>query len=188
MEIRDIEGAIEGILFAAGEPVPIERIADALETDASLISDTADALRDRYAFDRRGIRVVRLDGALQMCSSPEYEGCIRAALERGRQSKLTQPSLETLSVVAYFQPVTKSYIEQVRGVDSAYSVGLLQSRGLIEPCGRLPVPGRPVLYRTTRDFLRTFGIENLGELPFLPQTDARDGQLTFDAVESGDAP
>jgi segregation and condensation protein B len=161
--------------------VPTERIASALEVDESVISDVADRMRDKYAFDRRGLRIVKLDGALQMCSSPEYEAVIRSVLDMGRQPKLTTPSIETLAVVAYFGPVTRAYIEQVRGVDSSYSVGLLVSRGLIESCGRLQVPGRPMQYRTTADFLRVFGIENLGELPFLPQTQSdEDGQLTID--------
>jgi segregation and condensation protein B len=175
LEIRDIEAAIEGILFASGEPVPTERIAAVLGTDAGLVSDVADAMRDRYAFDRRGIRLVRIENSLQLCSSPEYADTIRLALETGRQPQLTQPALETLAVVAYFQPVTKAYIEQVRGVDSSYTVGLLQSRGLVEPRGRLHVPGRPVLYGTTADFLRTFGITTLEELPLLPRVEAEEG-------------
>lgn len=178
MEIRDIEGAIEGILFASGEPVSAERIAAVLAVNKDIVLDVADRMMDYYSFERRGIRLVKLDGALQLCSSPEYAEYIRMALETRKPPQLTQPALEVLAVIAYFQPVTRAYIDQVRGVDSAYTVGLLNERGLIEPCGRLAAPGRPVLYRTTKTFLRTFGISSLNELPELPEaSDDSDEQI-----------
>ncbi len=120
-----------------------------------------------------------------MCSSPEYANYIRLALETRKQPQLTKPALEVLAIVAYFQPVTRGYIDQVRGVESAYTVGLLQERGLIEPCGRLQAPGRPVLYKTTEGFLRTFGIESLEQLPELPDSQEEpDGQITIkNAIE-----
>ena len=172
MEIRDIEGALEGILFASGEPVSTDRIAGVLAVDKDIILDVAQRLSDKYSFERRGIRLVKLDNALQLCSAPEYADYIRMALETRTPPQLTQPALEVLAIVAYFQPVTRAYIDQVRGVDSNYTVGILNDRGLIEPCGRLAVPGRPVLYRTTSAFLRTFGIESLSELPELPEMDS----------------
>ncbi len=178
MELRDIEGALEGILFASGEPVKEGRIAAVLGVDRQRIADTAARLADKYAYERRGIRIVRMEDSLQMCSSPEYADTIRMALETRKPPQLSQPALEVLAIVAYYQPVTRVYIEQVRGVDSSYTVNLLQERGLIEPCGRLAVPGRPVLYRTTSAFLRTFGIESLQELPDLPESNEdADGQL-----------
>ena len=181
MEIRDIEGAIEGILFASGEPVSMERIAAVLGVEKQLVSDAADVVADRYSFERRGIRLVRMENQLQLCSSPEYADYIRLALETRKQPQLTQPALEVLSIVAYFQPVTRTYIEQVRGVDSSYTVGLLEDRGLIEQCGRLPVPGRPVLFRTTKVFLRCFGISSLDELPPMPDiTEDMQGQLKLE--------
>jgi len=183
MEIRDIEGAIEGILFASGEPVREDRIAAVLGVDRQLISDTANVLMDKYSYERRGIRLVRLEDSLQLCSSPEYADYIRLALETRKPPQLTQPAMEVLAVVAYYQPVTRVYIEQVRGVDSSYTVSLLQERGLIEPCGRLAVPGRPVLYRTTAAFLRTFGISSLEELPELPESaEEKDGQLKLQSA------
>lgn len=175
MEIRDIEGALEGILFAAGEPVSADRIAGVLAVDKDIVLDVAARLADKFSFERRGIRLVRLENSLQLCSAPEYADYIRMALETRKPPQLTQPALEVLAVVAYFQPVTRAYIDQVRGVDSNYTVGILQDRGLIEPCGRLAVPGRPVLYRTTGAFLRTFGIETLAELPELPEIES-DGE------------
>ena len=178
MEIRDIEGAIEGILFAAGEPVTAKRIAAVLGIEERLVLDTAAELGDRYSFERRGIRIIRLEDSLQMCSAPEYADEIRLALETRKPPQLSQTSLEVLAVVAYFQPVTRAYIEQVRGVDSAYTVGLLQNKGLIEPCGKLAVPGRPVLFKTTDTFLRTFNISSIDELPPLPDIGGEeDGQM-----------
>jgi len=193
MEIRDIEGAIEGILFASGEPVSVDRIAAVLGIDANTVRDTASRMADRYAFERRGIRLVRLDNSLQLASAKEYADYIRLALETRKPPQLTQPALEVLAVVAYFQPVTRAYIEQVRGVDSSYTIGLLQERGLIEPCGRLSVPGRPMLFRTTAAFLRTFGISSIEELPELPDT-AADGeeqlkiQTAIDNIRAAEEP
>ena len=177
MEPRDLEGAIEGILFVSGEPVSAGRIAAVLDVEEDEVFAAADRMADRYAFERRGIRLVKLDGALQLCSSPEYADLIRLALEKRRQPKLTQPALEVLAIAAYFQPVTRGYIEQVRGVDSSYTVSLLCDRGLIEPCGKLDAPGRPTLFRTTKDFLRVFGITSLEELPELPKGDEESGQM-----------
>jgi segregation and condensation protein B len=172
MENRDIESIIEGILFASGEPVSIGRIALCLGVDESEVADAAERLRDRCVFDRRGIRLIFLDKAIQLCSAPEYTEYIRLTLETRKQPQLSQQALEVLGIIAYFQPVTKMYIEQVRGVDSSYTVGLLQERGLIETCGRLSVPGRPLLFRTTPAFLRTFGLQSLEELPELPDPES----------------
>jgi len=172
VEKHDLECAIEAILFVSGEPVKQQRIATALGVEIPDVDLAADRMRDRYSFERRGIRLVKLDDSLQLCSSPEYADKIRLALEARKPPQLSQPALEVLSIVAYFQPVTRVYVEQIRGVDSVYTLGLLLDRGLIEPCGRLAAPGRPLLYRTTHVFLRTFGLESLDELPELPQVEA----------------
>ena len=185
MELREIEGALEGILFASGEPVRSERIAAVLGVDRQLVEDTAARLADRYAYERRGIRIVRMENSFQMCSAPEYADTIRMALETRKPPQLSQAALEVLAIVAYYQPVTRVYVEQVRGVDSSYTVSLLQERGLIETCGRLAVPGRPVLYRTTDAFLRTFGITSLQELPELPESsEDADGQMKLQSAIS----
>lgn len=165
MERTELERVIEAILFAAGEPVETERIALAAECDSDEIDAAAKSLMDRLSFDRRGLRVVKLENAYQMCSSPEMSSYITKALETRKPPKLSASQLETLTIVAYYQPATKAYIEQIRGVDSSYSVGALLNKHLIEECGRLNVPGRPILYRTTPDFLRTFGLSSLDELP-----------------------
>ena len=165
MDRTELERIIEAILFAAGEPVEASRLAMAAECDTDEIEAATKILMDRLAFERRGIRVVRLENAYQMCSSSEMSGYITKALETRKPPKLSASQLETLTIIAYYQPATKAYVEQIRGVDSSYSVGALLNKHLIEECGRLNVPGRPILYRTTADFLRTFGLESLDELP-----------------------
>ncbi len=181
-----MEAAIEGILFAAGEPVKLERLALATGAELMDCAHAAQRLSDRYRFERRGVRLVRTDDSWQMCSAPEYAQTIRRALERRKPPQLSQAALEALSVVAYYQPTTRAYVEQIRGTDSSYTMGLLQERGLIEECGRLAVPGRPILYRTARLFLRSFGMTSLDELPPLPEN-AGDGEPRREA-SSEDAP
>lgn len=165
MEQSELERQIEAILFAAGEPVETERLAMATESDIDAVETAAASLMDRLSFERRGIRVVRLESAYQMCSSGEMAPYITKALETRKPPKLSSAQLETLTVIAYYQPATRAYIEQIRGVDSSYSVGALLNKHLIEECGKLNVPGRPTLFRTTPDFLRTFGLESLDDLP-----------------------
>ena len=135
---------------------------------------------DTYSYERRGVRILRLDTAYQMVSAPEHADRVRKAFESRKPAKLSPPALEVLAVIAYYQPTTRAYIDQVRGVDSAYTVGLLLDRELIEECGRLAVPGRPILYRTTSAFLRTFGLSSLEELPELPAPVPEEGQLSLD--------
>lgn len=133
----------------------------------------------------RGIRLVRLDTSYQLCSAPEFAPYIRKTLENRKPARLSQPALEVLAVIAYYQPVTRAYVDQIRGVDSAYTVGLLLERELIEECGRLAVPGRPILYRTTKNFLRSFGLSSLEELPELPDASQESGQLTLEPGGGG---
>lgn len=184
MDEINIKSAIEAILFAAGEPVPAARLSLVLGVSEDEIYAAAKELADEYSFDLRGIRLLKLDKSLQLCSSPEYAQLITKTLEQRKPPMLSQPALETLAVVAYFQPVTRAYIDQIRGVDSAYTVSVLLDRGLIERCGKLDVPGRPSLLRTTDVFLRTMGISKLEELPVLPDITAGDGvQKLEDAIE-----
>lgn len=165
MEQAELERIIEAILFAAGEPVETQRLAMAAECNTDEIEAAAQRLMDRLSFDRRGIRMVHLGNAYQLCSSGEMSAYITKALETRKPPKLSASQLETLTVIAYYQPATRAYIEQIRGVDSSYSVGALLNKHLIEECGKLNVPGRPTLFRTTPDFLRTFGLQSLDELP-----------------------
>lgn len=165
MELEQLQRAIEAILFAAGERIEISRLAAALETDPSEIEKAADALADQLAFDRRGIRILKLERGYQMVSSGEMADYVTKALETRKPPRLSSSQLETLTIIAYYQPATKAMVEQIRGVDSAYSISALMNKKLIEEAGRLNVPGRPIQYRTTPDFLRTFSLSSLDELP-----------------------
>ena len=171
----ELTSAIEAILFAAGDSVPLARLSLVLGVSEQDVETSVKILQESYAQQQRGMRILRLENKVQMCSAPEYAPFISKTLEQRKPPVLSQPALETLAVVAYFQPVTRAYIEQVRGVDSSYTVGVLNERGLIEECGRLEVPGRPVLFRTTDVFLRTMGISSLEELPELPDMTDSDG-------------
>ena len=188
----DIASALEAILFAAGEPVPAARLSLVLETDEEEILRTAEELAETYRREERGMRILRLDGKLQMCSAPEYAPLITKTLEQRKPPMLSQPALETLAIVAYFQPVTRAYIDRVRGVDSSYTVSVLNERGLIEVCGRLDVPGRPSLFKTTDAFLRTMGLQDLSELPPLPDLSSSEGveklQQAIEELKNGVTP
>lgn len=175
-EMKEIEAAVEGILFASGEPVHIDRICLAAELDRPTAELVLQELMDYYSFERRGMRLLRLEDSWQLCSAPEYADVIRRAFEIRKPAKLSQPALEVLTIIAYYQPTTRAYVDQIRGVDSSYTVGLLLDRHLIEECGRLQVPGRPRLYRTTKAFLRAFHLNSLEDLPEMPGMEA-DGQL-----------
>ena len=168
MEMKEIESAIEGILFASGEPVQTERICMALDMDRQTVETVLQKLMDLYAYERRGIRVLHMEDSWQMCSAPDYADIIRKAFEIRKPAKLSQPAMEVLTIVAYYQPTTRAFVDQIRGVDSSYTMGLLQDRKLIEECGRLQVPGRPHLYRTTKQFLRAFHLNSLHDLPEIP--------------------
>jgi segregation and condensation protein B len=180
VELKETEAALEAILFASGEPVGVERLCLALELDRATADAVCQRLADQYSYERRGLRLRRLDNAYQLCSAPEYADLVRKTLESRKPPKLSQPALEVLAIIAYYQPVTRAYIDQVRGVDSSYTVGLLLERELIQEAGRLAVPGRPIQYRTTHNFLRSFGLTSLEELPELPAAAAEDGQLTLE--------
>ena len=181
--MKDIESAVEGILFAAGEPVEAQRLCAVLELDRETVDAVVRALADRYAYERRGMRILTLEDRYQKCSAPEHAEIIRRALETRKPPQLSQPALEALAVIAYFQPATRAFVEQIRGVDSAYTVNLLAERGLIEEAGRLAAPGRPVLFRTTTLFLRCFGLSSLEDLPPLPDS-GEDGQLSLELEQA----
>lgn len=165
MEQEQLMRILEAILFAAGERVEVSRLAQVLEVDAGEITQAADRLADKLAYNRRGIRVLRLENGYQMVSSGEMADYITKTLETRKPPKLSSSQLETLTVIAYYQPATKAMVEQIRGADSSYSVAALLNKKLIEEAGRLNVPGRPIQYKTTPDFLRTFGLSSLEELP-----------------------
>lgn len=165
MEFDELKRILEAILFAAGERIDISRLSACLEVDEKEIEAAADELANELAFNRRGIRILRLERGYQMVSSGEMADYVTKALETRKPPKLSSSQLEALTIVAYYQPATKAMVEQIRGVDSSYSIAALMNKKLIEEAGRLNVPGRPILYRTTPDFLRTFGLSSLEELP-----------------------
>jgi len=179
MDKKEIAAALEAVLFASGDPVPAERIARLLGVTENEIFAAADQLVKAYEQRRSGIRLLRLADKLQLCSAPEYAEFVTHALEQRRPPRLSQSALEVLAIVAYFQPVTRAYIDQVRGVDSSYTVSMLIERGLIEAAGRLEVPGRPTLYRTGDVFLRTMNITSVDELPALPDTGTDEGIIAL---------
>ena len=185
MELTDLQRAVEAILFAAGERVELSRLAMALEADEKDVEKAVTALADELAFNRRGVRILKLEKGYQMVSSGEMADYITKALETRKPPRLSASQLEALTIVAYYQPATKAMVEQIRGVDSTYSISALLNKKLIEDAGRLNVPGRPILYRTTPDFLRTFGISSLEELPAIEKVDIGEPVII---EESGDDP
>ena len=181
MDKKEMEAAVESILFASGEPVNIERICVALAIDRPTAERILQGLMDYYAYERRGMRLLKIEDCWQLCSAPDYVEAIRRAFEIRKPAKLSQPALEVLTIIAYYQPVTRAYVDQVRGVDSSYTMSLLIDRGMIEECGRLQVPGRPRQYRTTKQFLRSFHLSSLDELPAMPDM-GNDGQMRLNEV------
>lgn len=186
----DIHSAIEAVLFASGDSIPVARLSLIFETSEQEILDAAETLAMKYEQEERGMRILKLDKSLQMCSAPAYAELITKVLEQRKPARLSQAALETLAVVAFFQPVTRSFIEQMRGVDSSYTVSVLEDRGLIEVGGRMDVPGRPLVYNTTDVFLRTMGISDLSQLPPLPDMSSGEGieklQNAIDLLQNKD--
>ncbi len=182
MENKQLMSAVESLLFASGEAVPAEKIAEVLEIDGGHAAELIAGLRQEYEERQGGMRIVRMADSYQMVTHTEHAGYIRKLLEIRRNTPLSPAALEVLAVVAYNQPVTKSFIEQVRGVDCSGVISSLYEKGLIEERGRLELPGRPLLYGTTVDFLRCFGMGSLEELPKLPETD---GDASDEPTELG---
>ena len=176
MEVENISAAIEAILFASGSSVETERIAQALEISELQVKEHISALIYDYTRAERGITIIKLGNSCQMVSCKEYAPQIRKVMDLRRNTPLSQAALEVLAVVAYNQPVTKAFIEQVRGVDCSGVLGSLSAKGLVEEKGRLELPGRPLLYGTTENFLRCFNLSSLDELPPLPENDEDNGE------------
>lgn len=167
--------AVEGILFAAGEPVKTAQLAATLESSVKDIDAAVDELKNEYNSQHRGFAVIDIDGGYQICSRPEYYTYIQVILGEQRRQALSNAAMETLAIIAYKQPVTKSGIEYIRGINSDGSVNRLLERGLVEEKGRLNAPGRPILYGTTVNFLRCFGLSDLSELPVVDLSKIAEG-------------
>ena len=165
--IKNIEGAIEAILYAAGYPVKYTKLSEVLGLDVKNTKKIVEHMSDAFNSEKskRGVNLLVFDETCQFCTKEQYAPYIREALGIRRGGNLSASSMEVLAVIAYNQPVTRSFVDQVRGVDSSYAFNSLIDKGLIEACGRLDAPGRPMLYVTTEKFLRVFGISSLSELP-----------------------
>ncbi|MCD7804004.1 MAG: SMC-Scp complex subunit ScpB [Oscillospiraceae bacterium] len=181
VEYNEKLSALEAILFALGEPVEDEKLALSAGIEQGELDSFINLLNDRYSELGSALEVIKLDSSRQLVTKKEFAPYISAAVRSKRSSALSQAALEVLTIVAYNQPVTRSFIDDVRGVDSSGVVNNLLEKELIAEAGRLDIPGKPVLFKTTENFLRCFGISNLGELPPLP---ADEGQISIDEIEN----
>lgn len=170
MEIKEKLGTIEAILFASGDSVEIYRLSEASGVDISTLSSMIKVLNERYTDSGSALCIKRLENSYQICTREEFAPAIRKALETKRNTPLSNASMEALTIIAYNQPVSKSFVEKVRGIDSSSVINNLVEKGLVEEAGRLDVIGRPVVYRTTTIFLRTFGLSSISDLPPIGQT------------------
>ena len=188
MSVENVSSAIEAILFANGASEEKSRIAQALEISEKQVDEHISALIDDYTKANRGITIIKLDDSYQMVSNKEYAPQIRTVMDLRRNTPLSQAALEVLAVVAYNQPVTKAFVEQVRGVDCSGVIGSLTAKGLVEEKGRLELPGRPLLYGTTENFLRCFNISSIEELPPLPENDEEKEDNSEEMEDNNDVP
>lgn len=183
MEIVEGMAIIEAILFAYADPITIDRLSEASGIDPDTAAKIISQLERRYSVIGSGLRIIRLGNAFQLSTQEELSSYVKAALDTHKQTPLSQAALECLAVIAYNQPVTKGFVEQIRGIDSSGVVNTLVEKGLIEEAGRLELPGRPIAYRTTDTFLRCFGLNSLENLPPLP---TQEGQLSLDELDGID--
>ena len=185
MEAEKLKPAREAILFACGTPAELTKIAQALEIKEEKAEELLKSLMDDYSSRKSGIKIVRLGKSYQMCTEKEYAEIIRTVLDLRRNSPLSQAALEVLAIIAYNQPVTKAFVEQIIGVDCSGVVSSLVARELIEEKGRLELPGRPLIYGTTENFLRCFNVSDVSELPPLPQKNS-DEENSEESSENGE--
>ena len=170
MSNKDLMPLLEAVLFAMSEPIEIERLCVALELDEIVVRDVLEKLQKKYEDDSFGICLLRLENKYQICTKKQYADKIRAVIEVKKNAPLSQAAFEVLAIIAYNQPVTKAFVESIRGVDCSAVISNLCNKSLIEEKGRLDLPGRPLIYGTTPEFLRCFCISSLDELPELPDT------------------
>ncbi len=166
-DIKKLEAAMEAVLFAVGDAVPLEQLTQALEHDEETVRKVMHHLMDRYEEEDRGIRIVELEGAFQLCTKNEYFDILARVVNMPKKHVLTDVQLETLSIIAYKQPITRTEIEQIRGVSCVHAINRLLEYNLIEEVGRLEALGRPILFGTTEEFLRGFGVKSTDDLPLI---------------------
>lgn len=179
MDINEKLAIIEAILFAGGEPVEVDKLCEASQMSANEVKEVIDCLQENYSKASSGIELLKLNDSYQLVTKKQYSDYIKSALEIKRNTMLSPAAFEVLTIVAYNQPVTKSFVEHVRGVDSSGTVNSLVEKNLLMEAGRLDMPGRPIAYKTTDAFLRAFQISSLSELPALPE---QKDQITIDEV------
>lgn len=193
MEIREIQSILEAVLFAAGDAVELEKLADIVDVDKKSLREILQKMMDSYNFERRGIHIIRMEDSYQMCTRGEYHDYVAMLAEPRRKQSLSNAAIEVLAIIAYKQPVTRSTIEHIRGVNCDYVVNRLMERNLIEEKGRLDAPGRPILFGTTQEFLRCFGVATLEELPEFESFGSPEGEgeqisMDIDAEQIGMLP
>lgn len=174
--MKELQNALEAVLFAVGEPIETERLSQALEIDEILLGQVLENLRAAYDERDGGLCILKLEDKYQICSKKQYAEQIRKVLEIKRNAPLSQAAFEVLAIIAYNQPVTKAFVEQIRGVDCSGVVSTLCQRGLIEEKGRLDLPGRPLIYATTSNFLRCFCLSSLEDLPAVPENESKNAE------------
>lgn len=179
MKINEEISIVEAILFASGEPIEANRIAAAAGIEADMVFKIVQLLNDRFEKDGSSMQVIKLSDSYQLCVKAEYIDYIRAAMETKKAAPLSPAAMEVLTIIAYNQPVTKGFVEHIRGIDSSSVVNSLVEKNLLEEAGRLDVPGRPIAYRTTSTFLRCFQLGSIDDLPAIPNSD---GQVSFDEI------
>ena len=171
MKTEDLVSAFEAVLFAGGEPMSIERFSQVFEVTPEKVNEVMDKLADKMNKNKSGLELLRLENTYQLATKTEYAEYIKKAFDLRRRTPLSPAALEVLAVIAYNQPVTRSFVEQVRGVECSGVISTLIEKGLIEERGRLELPGKPLLYGTTKTFLRSFSLSDLTELPPLPKAE-----------------
>lgn len=189
MNVNEMQAAAEAMLFACGEPLEIERIAEILEIDMENAESLVLNIAAKYDDSNSGIKIVKMDKKYQICTRKEYAEQVRDILDMKKNAPLSQAAFEVLAVVAYNQPITKAYIEQVRGVDCSGVISTLCQKGLIEEVGRLELPGRPLIYGTTAEFLKCFCITSLDDLPDIPElneksVEEQEAEIEMEKIEA----
>ncbi len=190
MDIKQCQAAMEAVIFAHGEPITVTQLAEVLELDAAAVVRLADDLMQDFGTRKGGIRLVKMEDSYQFCTEKTHAPYIRKALDLRRNLPLSQAAMEVMAIIAYNQPVTKAFIEQVRGVDCDAVVQGLVAKGLVEEKGRLELPGHPLLYGTTTGFLRSFSLTSLSDLPPLPEKRGEDDptEMTMEEIISENEP
>ncbi len=186
MQLKNKIAEVEAVLFAYGEPIPAPRLAEACGLEEELIPKLITLLNDRYEAGPSALHVLQLENCYQLCTRPAFAEPIKKAFETKRTAPLSNAAMEALTIVAYNQPVTKSFVENVRGIDSSSVINNLVEKDLLEEAGRLDVPGKPIAYRTTSRFLRCFGLRSLEDLPPLPGKDPQASLMDLDPENAPD--